>query len=102
VESGLKNAAAMKETKHAIKSPERTGVCIVGEHPDRIVIEFRFSRYGELGDEAELIEWLCSLRERYRNDGRPIVFRNYLSFDAQTAAEVGNLAMAGLLIAVEK
>jgi len=101
VESDLANAAAMKRIHHLFKSPERSVVCTVNEEPDRITFTFIFSKRGECGDEAQLIDWLVEIREKYRDDQRPITFANYLSPDAETAAATGNLALVAMVLATE-
>ena len=91
------------ETKHVIKSSSgRDGVCIVTEHFDRIALRFSFSRYGELNDEVEIMEWLFSIFDKFEGDPRPVNLDNELAPDsnAAVAASFGKLKLVALNIAL--
>ena len=64
----------MKTIAHPIKTSARTGTLTVTEYPDRIVIVLRLDRYGEVGDEAELIRQMVPVLMPLNTDPRPFVF----------------------------
>jgi hypothetical protein len=93
----------MKESeRHVIKSSGREGVCTVTEYPDRIELHFTFSRYGQLNDETELMEWLFSIFDRYEGGDLPIEISNHLTpgSDAAVAASFKKWKLAALNIAL--
>jgi hypothetical protein len=64
----------MKTRSYPIKTSQRTGTLTVTEHPDRIVIVLQLDRYGEVGDEAELIRQMAPVLMPLNTDPRPFVF----------------------------
>jgi hypothetical protein len=60
--------------EHRIKTPARTGVLTVTEHPDRIDVLLTFDRYGALGDEAAIAAQVWPLLAPYDSDPRPLQF----------------------------
>lgn len=58
---------------YPIKTAARSGVLTVTEHPDRIELALTFSRYGDLGDGADILRQLAPHVRRYDADPRPLV-----------------------------
>lgn len=58
---------------HLIQTPARRGSLEVTEQPDRIILRLRFDKYGALGDDAELENWMRPIFEAYEADPRPFV-----------------------------
>ena len=90
----------MKTEKHVIKLPERTGICEIVEHPERIIVKLHFSKTGDFDDGTEIALWVLSILEAYDNDPRPVEIGNFLLADAALAASKGKMKLAALLVAM--
>lgn len=62
--------------EYEIRTPVRTGMLTVTEHADRITLKLTLSRYGELGDEAEIARQLAPLLAPFDCDPRPLDFES--------------------------
>ena len=58
---------------YELRTPARTGTLTVTEHADRVDARLQFSRYGDFGDERQVIAWLAPILSRYDADPRPFV-----------------------------
>lgn len=73
----------------ALKTRARTGTLTVGECTDRVYVSLTFSRYGMLGDEAEIAEQLARVIVKWEGDGRPVVIRDARSGAVATCYDAG-------------
>jgi hypothetical protein len=76
--------------EYRIATFARCGVLTITEHPDRIELRLTFDRYGELGDEADILRQLRPLLAPFDSDPRPLAFdapdlgqHAVIDFDAQ-------------------
>jgi hypothetical protein len=75
---------------YPIKTAARSGVLTVTERHDRVELRLTFDRYGELGDEADILRQLRPLLAPFDSDPRPLAFdapdlgqHAVIDFDAQ-------------------
>lgn len=61
---------------HRIVTSARTGLLTVTGHADRVSLCLTFDRYGELGDELEVLRQLARLLLPYDLDPRPLHFES--------------------------
>jgi hypothetical protein len=66
----------VKIDTYIVKLPRRTGKATISEHPEHIMVVLTFSRYGDLGDEAEIRLWLGEVLKKYEYDPRPVCMPN--------------------------
>lgn len=59
-----------------IQLPKRRAWIEVDERQNAIEIKLRLDKYGEMGDENEIQNWLYSIISPYDSDPRPIVMVN--------------------------
>jgi hypothetical protein len=75
--------------EYRIATFARCGVLTVTERPDRIELQLTLDRYGELGDEPDIVRQLRPLLAPFDSDPRPLSFdapdlgrRAVIDFDA--------------------
>jgi hypothetical protein len=59
--------------EYPITTAVRSGLLTVAEHTDRIALRLTFDRYGDFGDEADIVRQLRPIFAAFDRDPRPLV-----------------------------